>query len=139
MSTTQIQAVDDMLSLVKAAATAASVGTVVYDDQPVEIPTDASVWARATIQHNIAPQRTLGEPGGRVFERQGFLFIQLFTPKGRGRDLIDQYSVAFRNAFEGIRTTNGVWFPEVAVREAGSSGNWVQTNVVAEFKYEEVK
>lgn len=136
--TTQAQARDDILALVKGVADANSL-TVIYDNNTTKISTNGASWIRASLRHTLGDQETLGGSGERRFSRKGLIFVQIFVPFGKGMKTSDTLSVAFRNAFEGIHTTNGVAFSGVRVNEVGQDGDWHQTNVVAEFTYEEVR
>jgi hypothetical protein len=46
-------------------------------------------WARCTIRHSTADQRTFGEVGGRRFRQFGIVMVQIFAPwrSGRGAHL----------------------------------------------------
>lgn len=109
-----------------------------FDDPPGE----REAWARVSIQHNpIGGQVTLAGPnmGLQRFRRFGILTVQLFTPKGDGLQLgLDLAMIASR-AFESVVTTPGnVIFRGVNVVEVQNpSGLWAQTNVIANFEYDE--
>ena len=106
-----------------------------------DTPRTDSPWARVTISHNAAPQRTFGAAGERRFERLGIVTIQIFVPTSieQGMTLSETLAVIARDAYEGQSTPSGVWFRNATIREVGPDGPWYQTNVVAEFIYEELK
>lgn len=148
MTATLTQARDEITALFKAAWDAAppSQGlTVLYDDVESDPPTSvAAAWARHSVRHNpVQPgQVTLGRgpDGRRRYRRSGLVLIQLFTPPGDGLSLSDQLATIARSAYQGVATTPGnVIFRAVSVSEVGKDvGGWFQTNVTAEFEYDEI-
>jgi hypothetical protein len=142
------QARDEILSLFKTAWDAGATGVpVVYDDSPSDKPTSAELanenttaWARVTVRHSIGRQASLsGTQAVRRWEREGTLFIQIFTSYGTGLQTADSLAKVAVDALEGATTPGGVWFRDVSFREVGIDGPWYQTNVVATFQYDEVK
>lgn len=143
----RIQARDEMLSALHQALQDNATGAVgyipqvVYEDvgDPEAMPQDKA-WLRAAVRHNSGRQRSLGETGGRRFERVGIVLVQLFVPRGAERVTIeDKLAKIATDAFEGKHTLGGVWFRAVRASEVGPDGPWNQTNIVAEFTYDELK
>jgi hypothetical protein len=65
---------------------------------------------------------------------------QIFTEFGDGQVLADSLATVARDAFEGEVTSPGrVIFRNVRAVDVGPDGHWTQTNVLAEFEYDEVK
>ena len=57
----------------------------VFTDNKKEFPDDTGLgWVRLSVQHTGRIQKTLGQEGGRRFRSSGSVFIQLFTPIGKG-------------------------------------------------------
>lgn len=116
---------------------------VLYADSKTTVPktvdTDSNpdVWARITVQHTGGNQATLG--GNRCFNRFGVVTVQVFTPIGTGLSIGDNVYKIVVDAYEGKTTPGGVWFRNVAVNEVGPEGEWFQTNIIADFEYEEQK
>ncbi len=98
-------------------------------------------WARVSVQHNVSPQRTFGEPGNRRFERLGIVIVQVFTPMSieQSVTLAEDLGIIARDAFEGRTTPGGVWFRNARLQEVGPDDPWWQLNVSAEFTYDELK
>ncbi len=98
-------------------------------------------WARATVRHATAEQRSMGTTGGRIFTRRGVVTVQIFVPVGKqGLVLADRLGKMAADAFEGEETSTGdIWFRNVTYREVGVDGNWFQVNALAEFEYDAVK
>ncbi len=98
-------------------------------------------WARATVSHNVSPQRTFGEPGNRRFDRLGIFTCQVFTPMSieQSVTLAEDLGVIVRDAFEGNTTPGGVWFRNTRLQEVGPDEPWWQLNVSTEFNYDEIK
>jgi hypothetical protein len=152
MTATLSQARDQVLATFKAAwdvGPPSSTVQVIYDGVESDKPENAATpWARVSVRHNpVQPGAvTLGRApdGKRRYTRTGLVFVQLFTPLGDGLSLADQLATIARSAFEGVVTTPGnVIFRAVSVNEVGSEvgpekGGWFQTNVTAQFEYDEI-
>ncbi|RKZ20191.1 hypothetical protein DRQ50_00095 [bacterium] len=143
MTATIAQARDEILGTFQTAWLADSVSQllpVLYSDVSQE-PPDAGAWARVTINHTASRQATLsGETGARRYRRFGFVTVQLFTPTGEGLTLGDELTTIAVRAFEGVTTAPGrVIFRNVRPIEVGQGGSWFQTNVLADFEYDEVR
>lgn len=149
MTATVFQARDEILSLFKAAwdAGAESAGVLVlYADSKADIPTGMDAdnnplpWARVTVQHIGSLQGSLaGSHGTRRWTRNGIVTVQIFTAFGTGLSLSDKLAMIALGAFEGKETASHVWFRNVRPEEIGQDGVWFQTNVIAEFTYDEVR
>jgi hypothetical protein len=117
---------------------------LVYDDQPRDLPNDAS-WARIMVEHTFFSQATLGGKvslggGGSRFRRAGLVTVQIFTPVGDGLTTADPLVDLAIDAFEGESTgSDRIEFRNARANEVGSDGAWTQVNVLAEFEYDRVK
>ena len=137
--TTQAEARNDTMGLISSVGTAQSV-KVLYDDVLEDVPNGDTAWARAILRHTTGGQSSLMDNGGKHrYTRSGLLIVQIFTPMGDGLKKADTLSTAFRDAVEGVTTVNGVWFNNVRINEVGRDGEWYQTNVLADFRYDEVR
>lgn len=97
-------------------------------------------WARVTVRHTEGEQHSLGQKGGRIFERKGVITVQVFVPAGkRGLELAGLLGTVALNAFEGVKTPEGVVFHRVTYKDVGPDGAWYQVNVTAAFEYDHVK
>lgn len=119
---------------------------LIFDDTPGSVPSSVSAvqppptWARVRVQHSTGRQASLsGSTGKRRWERTGFLLVQLFTPLFGGQVLADEIASIILNAFEGYSTSSGVWFRNARMNEIGKDGAWLQTNILVDFQYDEVK
>jgi len=149
MTATILTARDDIIGLFRTAwlADATSAGVaLLYWDVPASVPTakdaDGNMlpWARITVRHLTGEQATLSnESGVRRWRRTGIVTVQVFTAFGTGLSTNDELSMIAARAFEGASTSSGVWFRNVSVQEIGQDEAWFQTNVVAEFEYDEVR
>lgn len=112
-------------------------------------PADKSIeWARFSIQHDLFQQASLAaHDGKRRFNREGFVYIQLFFPLNTG--VIGPYTTAESvvKAYEGKQTPSGVWFRNVRFNEINSqagllnetnSGLWFNLLVIAEFTFDNI-
>jgi hypothetical protein len=144
MTVTRTEARDEILAQFKTVWDAGpeSTGVLVrYPDAPNDPPSTQVSWARVTVQHNpTGGQATLsGAQGKRRYRRFGLVTVQIFTIFGQGLVLADRLSETAQVAFEGVSTPGGVIFRSVNAVEIGRSKEWFQTNVVAQFEYDEVK
>jgi hypothetical protein len=111
----------------------------VYTDVPGSVPTSETVWARATIRHATGNQGSLaGDQATRRWNRTGTVFIQVFAPVGDGSKAGYDAAQLVVNAFQAARHPN-VWFRDVRMNEAGTSGAFEQLNVLATFSYDDVR
>lgn len=140
-STTQAR--NEIMSLLKAAWDADTTSCefpMLYWDTAQKTPTEGA-WARATMQHGSGGQATLSnEVGARRFRYTGAVTVQLFTPTGDGLVLSDQLVQVVKNAFAGVTTNPGnIHLRNVRSQEIGQDGVWFNTNVLADFEYDEVR
>jgi hypothetical protein len=144
MSTTVAQARDEMLGVLKAALAAESSYSsvlVIWDDTEKSPPKDVKVtWLRALVKHATGSPASLGgSDAKRKYKRTGDLIVQLFTPVGDGRSTADALVTIIMKAYEKGSTPNGVWFRNVRFKEIGLSDGWTQTNIYADFEYDELR
>jgi hypothetical protein len=145
-----VAAVDQVQGLLKTAWDA-NAGTVIgatyipelrweMTDSAEEPSNSDRPWARCTIRHSTADQRTFGEVGGRRFRQFGIVMVQLFAPwrSGRGAHLTQLLAQVVKDAYEGAATQD-VWFRSVRFNEVGRSGPWYQINVIADLEWDELR
>jgi hypothetical protein len=140
MSLTFTGARDEVLTLFKTAWDAgAPTVPLRYWDKKSAIPgTSNDAWADIQMQWTGGEQRGFGL-GTRRYNREGIVTVKIFTPFGDGLIQADSLTKIAADAFEGVDTPNGVWFRRVRVNHVGQRGEWYQTNVLADFFYDEVK
>lgn len=92
-------------------------------------------WVRLDIKHATGGNAAIGN---KLFERKGFLYIQVFTIIETGTLLNDQICDAALNTFEG-KDIQGIWFRNSTIREVGPEDKYYQSNVIHEFIYDEFK
>lgn len=103
-----------------------------------EVPSD-NAWIRATVHHTDEHQATIGSTGQRRYRVYGVLMIQIFTPTGNGQKVADILSGVVKGAFRGVNVgLDSIVFNRVRVTDVGQSGDWLQTNVTADFDYDEI-
>ncbi len=119
---------------------------VLFADVSSDVPVASSAnsnpppWVRISIQHTNSTQGSLSNDNGRRrWTRTGIVTVQIFTPYGTGLSLADNLAMIALGAFEGKATPSHVWFYNVRPEEIGQDGAWFQTNVYAEFTYDEVR
>jgi hypothetical protein len=112
---------------------------LLYDDRHRDLP-DNAPYARITMRHNVSDQRTLGNTGNRRFRRFGVITVQIFALSNQGLATADTFAKVALDAFEGNNTApTEVHFRNVRMNEVGEDGPWFQTNVIADFDYDEIK
>lgn len=137
--TTISEARDEISALFKAAWDTTGY-PVIWDDVAQAPPKTRSPWARHTVRHEDGRQASLANHlGQRRWRRFGTVFIQIFTPVGKGLSEADILIKVAMDAYEGQSTAGGVWFRNVRFREIGADGDWNQVNVLADFEYDEIK
>lgn len=118
---------------------------LLYQDKHTDLPNDAP-YARITVQHNVFLQSTVGGKtgsfggAGQRFRRFGIVTIQIFSISGDGLTKNDIFAKVALDAFEGQSTgLDRIEFRNAKSNEIGEDGPWFQTNVTADFVYDEVK
>jgi hypothetical protein len=147
MSATIEQARDDLYGVVQTfwdGEVTAPVD-ILYEDvagaRPVERSSADLVlpYARVSIRHSFGHQSGLSGGGGsRKYTNVGMLIIELWYPQGKGFGEVDLFAQLLIDALRGVSTTNGVWTRNVRMIEIAQSGIWFQTNVLADFEYDQV-
>ncbi len=133
---TQMSAVDEMLTLVKTTWDAQTAGApLYYDNMDAERPDNPSTFGRAIVRHFDGRQISLGDQS--LKRRFGSLFVQIFMPQGGGqyeiRNLSDQMMFALEDANLSVTRLKNV-----QINELGTDGTYFQVNVVADFSYDRV-
>ena len=132
---------DTIFGLVKAAVDASAYPSlaVYYSDVVKDAADSSDPYIVVYADHTAESQRTMGDVGSRRFTVSGMAMIQIFTPYGTGHVLADSISGVVKGAFRGVNTNlDGVWFRRARVVDVGQDGSWLQTNVTAEFEYDEI-
>lgn len=99
-------------------------------------------WAAIVVRHATGNQRTLtGAFGTQRYGREGVVTVSIFQRQGTGtfRDSGTDIVSSIRDAFEGTTTAQGVIFTNVRINEVGPSGLFYQTNVLADFDYDQIR
>lgn len=136
MSLSFTAARDEILTLFKTAWDAqATAPPLYYWDTEQSDPVNDDTWARITVRHNIGANDAISN---RIFRREGTITVQIFTRFGEGLVNADATAKVAVDAFQGKSTPGGVWFRNVRYTEIGQDGDWFQTQVLADFEYNEV-
>jgi hypothetical protein len=114
-----------------------------YEDRPSKQkfppPDDECAWVRLVFRHTFGQQTTLAPEGSRRWRRSGVTTAQLFCPLGSSLRQPERLAKILNDAVEGVRTKTGMAFLNVRINEVGPVDHWFQTNIVAEFEYDEIK
>lgn len=120
-------------------ASAYSALPVYYPDRVKTTPDGDTEHLRAFVDLTDEYQRTLGSAGNRRYRIYGIVMVQIFTKYGDGQERADLISGVVKGAFRGVNTgPDAITFRHVRVIDVGHSGPHLQTNVVAEFDYDEI-
>jgi hypothetical protein len=111
---------------------------IFYPDVRADDPPTGSPHLRVFTDLVEERQVTLGGIGGRRYRVFGLVTVQIFTPFGGGQKKSDEISGVVKGAFRGVNTGgDAIEFRNVRVVDVGQAGAWLQTNVLAEFNYDE--
>ena len=121
------------------AASAYSTIPIYYPDVVKDSPDGDDEFLRAFVDLTNEVQKSLGETGNRRFRVYGMVMVQIFTKYGRGQVNADLISGVVKGAFRGVNTgADAITFRNARVVDVGHSGPYLQTNVFAEFDYDEI-
>lgn len=131
------QAIREIFTVIDAALSALATGGIMYPNRPEVKPAASTPWARVTLRHVEADQRTI-QAQDQLWENEGVVIVQLFEPSGRGlaQSIL---TTPMLQAFRATTTPGLVWFRRVTSSEQGISEHWYQTNVSAIFQYDTVE
>jgi hypothetical protein len=135
---TPVEAVDEILDILNTAWITTGF-KIFYENTRDERDTDDSPWAVAILRHVSGDQSTLGGDGNRNFTNQGILIVQIYTPTAKGLQESYRLASVVKDAFDGVSSPSGVWFRNARINEAGKDGQFTQTNVLINFRYDEIK
>ncbi len=139
MAATQEAATDEILSLFKGVWDSTSL-IAVYENVKGAVPTAQAAWARPVVRHGPpGPQSLTGANATQLFSRKGVFTVSLFIPNGHGLTLGYTLGKSILDAYDGKKTSSGVWFRNGMNAEVGPSGEWYMFNVSVEFEYDETK
>lgn len=108
------------------------------DGNDVDLADSKLPWVRVTVKNEDFKQKTQGPIGGRKFERNGRLLIQVFTLANTGTEKSDELSQKLVDGLEGV-TFTGVCINNLTPREVGEDGKWYQILADGTFTYDEIK
>lgn len=107
------------------------------------LPDENAYWGRVTARQIESHQDTLGNAsGGRRFERNGIVVVQIFAPISLGSQAWTNLHTLGRvasNSMEAQTTPGGVWFRDVTTTELDPESPWIRINVTSTFTFDEVK
>lgn len=147
MSFDRKQARDEIIAKFRTFWLASSFAAVplYYDDLDADSPDAVKVgstvksWVRLSVRHDMRAQSAFSDTTTKRYTTLGAVTLQIFTPRGDGLSRADDLGIVAQDAFAGLDTPGGVVFMNVQTREVGPSGTWYQTQVTADFSYDEVR
>ena len=152
MTTTYPEATDAIMGMFYEEWTANTTAIVGYVPevrwQNVEepgTPDSSKYFARITMQPVDEYQSTFrnGENGQR-YTAQGLIFVQLFAPKSESQAAEELRNLAqmVKAIFRGHTDADNIWFRRSRINEVApnttDNEKFYQTNVVAEYRYDEI-
>lgn len=138
------EAYDDIMSRIKAKLDTVSL-PVSYPDTPVDDATQAAIdsgslpWARVTFLPNLRSQTSLAGTGNAKYTAKGVVMVEIYAPSGDGGTLQRALTDLAETAYEGVSTSNGVWYTNVRTEQPRPDGHWTHANVIAEWSYDQVR
>lgn len=112
----------------------------VFDNETYEPENgEESSWVALSIREADSAQETLGPVGARRYKREGVAQLSIFALPDRGSQRADELVKLFRDAFEGVTLTGGVYFTDCQVQEIGIEGVYYRVNALAVFWFSETK
>lgn len=121
------------------AASAYSTIPIYYPDVVKDSPDGDDEFIRVFVDLTNEVQKSLGEVGNRRFRVYGMVMVQVFTKYGTGQVTADLISGVVKGAFRGVNTgADAITFRNARVVDVGHTGPYLQTNVFAEFDYDEI-
>jgi hypothetical protein len=121
------------------AASAYSSVPIYYPDAVKDSPGGDAEFIRIFVDLTNEVQKSLGEAGNRRFRVYGMVMVQIFTKYGSGQVTADLISGVVKGAFRGVNTgSDAITFRNARVVDVGHSGPYLQTNVFADFDYDEI-
>jgi hypothetical protein len=122
------------------------VAVIDYEDKPRgeaegPIPPNQLVpWLRLQVRHTTGRATTIGNHEGvKRHTRSGIFTIQVFVPFGGSLTEAEERAILVAHALEDKTKDRSVMLRNVRINEIGSDGHWYQTNVLADFEYDEVR
>lgn len=132
---------DAIYGCLKAAIDASAYSSIpiYYPDRVKSSPNGDDEHMKAYVDLTNEVQKSLGEVGNRRFRVYGMVMVQIFTKYGSGQVNADLISGVVKGAFRGVNTgADAITFRNARVVDVGHSGPYLQTNVFAEFDYDEI-
>lgn len=101
-------------------------------------PSTVDEYVRFSVQHADGDRADIaGDDADALYRRSGFVFIQVFTPKGGGTDRSNELGEKGLSFLERYR--GQLWMRSQALRPVGNDGRWFQVNLSAEFLYDSLR
>jgi hypothetical protein len=143
--TTPTAARDELYGLVTTAW--GDLGPIDYEDVPRSQvdepipPATPTPWLRIQMRHTFGGVATLANHQGvKRHRRTGTFIVQVFVPLGGSLLDTEESAIVVVHALEDADITDPhVLLRNVRMNEIGSEGHWFQTNVLADFEYDEVR
>lgn len=112
---------------------------IFYESVKEEQDHGTEPFIRVWVRHTSGAQRTLAGGNGRLFARNGFVRVEVYSPITKGLQESYQLAKVVADAYEGKSSDNGVWFRRVRITEMGKDGIFNRVDVIADFDYHETK
>jgi hypothetical protein len=107
-----------------------------FENVAFEIP-QKQAWARLTVRHGDAMQKSAGNPGGNYFRHPAVLFVQLFAPTAKGSEELRKLGELASNIWRAVRLDN-ILFQVPSFSLLDPDGPWARAIVKAPFYRDEI-
>jgi hypothetical protein len=112
---------------------------IFYPDVVKTKPDGDTEYLKAFVDLTNERQASIGGHQQRRYRVYGIVMVQIFTKYGSGQEKADAISGVVKGAFRGVNTgADAITFRNARVIDVGHTGPYLQTNVVAEFDYDEI-
>lgn len=111
---------------------------VYWDNETTDTVKKNIPWVRGSIRLAVGGQQTLGSPGNRMFNRQGYLIFQVFIPSNQKTKVSDELVQEILDIFDGAEVGD-INIIKGSPTYVNMEKAWYQQNVQFEISFSEFK
>lgn len=111
---------------------------VYWDNETTDTVKKNIPWVRGSIRLAVGGQQTLGSPGNRMFNRQGYLIFQVFIPSNQKTNVSDELVQEILDIFDGAEVGD-INIIKGSPTYVNMEKAWYQQNVQFEISFSEFK
>lgn len=111
---------------------------VYWDNESTDTVKKNIPWVRGSIRLAVGGQQTLGSPGNRMFNRQGYLIFQVFIPSNKKTRVSDELVQEILDIFDGAEVGD-INIIKGSPTYVNMENAWYQQNVQFDISFSEFK